>query len=147
MPRDREIYRTGARRLRLLRQRLGCSPAEFAGRLDLTTRAYLAYEQGKRTGHGWSRLVRRLFLECDPFVSFDWLFGMGEYAGRDHDRIPVGRFGKAVPVHLRLVDGPPPRLMVATEDPIDRAKAELDQCCPDCVRLMHKALTIMWAAS
>lgn len=75
-------YRTAGRRLRVVRQHLGYSPAMLASKLGLTERAYLAYERGQRT-RGWNKLIYPIIDATG--VSLDWLFDRDE-SGRNDNR-------------------------------------------------------------
>lgn len=76
---DEEMRQLGAR-LVATRKYLGMTPETFATMLDMTKRAYLAWERGQRRGQGaaFIRLVRPLYRRAE--VSTDWLF-CGETAG------------------------------------------------------------------
>ena len=76
MTREEQFYRDGGGRLRELRERgFDETPEQFAKRLGMTPRTYLAYEAGRRS-RGWTRYIETL---GDTGVSFDWLLrGLGQ---------------------------------------------------------------------
>ena len=73
---DDQFYIDAARRLRELRERgFNESPGQFAKRLGMTERNYLAYEEGRRT-RGWNRYIVAI---GETGASLDWLFrGVGQ---------------------------------------------------------------------
>jgi transcriptional regulator with XRE-family HTH domain len=58
-------------RLRSGREALGLSPAELASRLGISTRAYLAWEEGKR--QRWMHMCVRLVAQAKAPISSDYL--------------------------------------------------------------------------
>lgn len=72
---EEQFYIDAGRRLRELREDgLNETPAQFATRLGMTERNYLAYEEGRRS-RGWNRYIEAL---SKTGVSFDWLFDVND---------------------------------------------------------------------
>ena len=106
-PEIQRFYAAAAARLAVLRLYLGHDPKSFAAMLDMTPRAYSAYERGKRSqSAAWIRVA--LAASEKTGVTLDWLFS-GEWphpgSGNRNDHRPVFRYGANRRPALRVVNG------------------------------------------
>lgn len=85
-------------RLRVLRERLGLTPAEFAEKLGYTSKRYKAFEAGTAKRF-WTYFIYRIGTTVD--VSISWLM-MGRIAGTVYP-VPMDAAGQPIRFKPRLV--------------------------------------------